>query len=554
MTFEELGLCPEILRAIAEVGYTEPTPIQEKAVPRILEGLDVIGCAQTGTGKTAAFVWPILQSLMGGKGLRALIIEPTRELAQQVEENLNDYGKYTGLAHSVVYGGVGLARQQTALKDGVDILVATPGRLLDHMDRGNLFFFDLRYLVLDEADRMTDMGFLPDLKRILKRLPGGKQTLLFSATVPPEIETLARATLWEPVEIVIGERAAPAAGVTHEIFPVRQQTKFDALRKLLETKAPDSALIFTKTKKGADELGKALRECGLPVGILHSDRTQQARELALQRFREGVHRYLVATDIAARGLDIDGITHIINYDVPLYPEDYVHRIGRTARASALGEALTLVAPDEEHRLDAIERFVKAELPRFTLEGEPLPRPARGARMEGEARPGAGRPHGRRPRGSGGRGPRRGGRAGGDRPRASVPQESGAPAEPRAEKPRTPPQQRRPAPADPAAGNAHPGHPAAEASEGAPRKRRRGRRGGRRRRKPGAAAAEGPRAETRAPAPRADAAPRTPSPRRAPPVRAERPRAARPIHQPTIEQPSRLGSFIKRLLGRKKDGV
>jgi len=470
MPFTNLGLKPEILRAIAEVGYTEPTPIQAQAVPAILGGHDLIGSAQTGTGKTAAFVWPILQVLMenpGSGGVRALVLEPTRELAQQVEHNLLDYGKYTGLRHTVLYGGVGLARQQTALKEGIDILVATPGRLLDHMDRGNLFFFDLRFLVLDEADRMTDMGFLPDLKRILKRLPAGKQTLLFSATIPPEIDLLARATLWEPVEINIGERAAPAEGVTHEVYPVRAGEKIEALRRLLVTKAPDSTLIFTKTKKGANELGEALREAGMPVGILHSDRTQQARELSLKKFKEGEYKFLVATDIAARGLDIDGITHIVNYDVPLYPEDYVHRIGRTARAKAVGEALTLVTPDEERRIRSIEKLVKQKLPRMSLDGEPLAAPSR-EEVERRSAPDA---------------PRR--RA----PGRGRPGEARRSAGPRTRRERAPQAE---AAADEAAApiaSAELPVPSANGEGGeAKKRRRRGRRGGRRRRKPEGAVA------------------------------------------------------------------
>ena len=377
MPFSHLGLAPEILRGVRAAGYGEPTPIQAQAIPPILAGRDVVGCAQTGTGKTAAFVLPILHHLrrkpaaggrrMGsGDSVRALIITPTRELAAQVETAVRDYSRFMDLRCTVVYGGVAIGPQETRLRLGVDILVATPGRLIDHMERGNVFFTRLEILVLDEADRMVDMGFAPDLSRILRKLPAGRQTLMFSATIPPELNAMARKALVEPVRIDVAPKVKTAAGIREAVYPVPRQLKTDILLELLENAQMDSVLVFARTKRGAERLARELERSGHPVAALHSNRTQSQRERALAGFRSGRYQVLVATDIASRGLDVDGISHVINYDVPQHPEDYVHRAGRTARASAIGDAFTLMAREEVDFVAAIERFTGKAIPRVIL--------------------------------------------------------------------------------------------------------------------------------------------------------------------------------------------
>lgn len=366
MHFSNLGLSQNIVRGVRAVGYNEPTPIQAQAIPVILSGRDLIGIAQTGTGKTAAFVLPILEKLKNGRGLRCLVLTPTRELAAQVETSVRDYARFMQMHYAAIYGGVSMGPQIGALRRGVDIIVATPGRLLDHMNRRNVQFSQLQILVLDEADRMLDMGFLPDIKRIISALPRKRQTLLFSATVPIEIEQLARQILVNPALVEIGRRTTPAEGVTQFLYPVPRHLKMKLLLKILQTTATTSVLIFTRTKNGADKVSRILHERGHSAAHIHGDRSQSQRSQSLHGFRTGRYKILVATDIAARGLDIEGISHVINYDTPATPEDYVHRIGRTARAQAVGDAFTLVSPEEEEIVRAIERSLKKALPRVTV--------------------------------------------------------------------------------------------------------------------------------------------------------------------------------------------
>ncbi|PYI93187.1 MAG: RNA helicase [Verrucomicrobia bacterium] len=325
------------------MGFSEPTPIQLRAFPIVLAGKDLVGTAQTGTGKTAAFALPIL-TLLGHHGkFRCLVLEPTRELAAQVETAFRDYGRFTDLRATVVHGGVGYGKQREDLKRGVDVLIATPGRLLDHLEQGTMHFRDIKILVLDEVDRMLDMGFLPDVRRIVQQISNDRQTLLFSATLPPEIERLA----------------ASAA-----------EQKFDLLMVLLERTNFDSALIFSRTKHGADRIAHKLKQGNHSVAVLHSNRTQRERIEALEGFKSGKYEVMVATDIAARGLDIAGVSHVINYDVPEHPEDYVHRIGRTGRAQNVGDAFTLMNGEELPALQAIERFIGQKIPRLKLENFP----------------------------------------------------------------------------------------------------------------------------------------------------------------------------------------
>ncbi len=373
MPFTRLGLAPEIVRGARAMGYTEPTPIQMKAIPPILEGRDVIGCAQTGTGKTAAFALPILhrfRKTVAAAGqrrpVRALILTPTRELAAQIETAVRDCARFTHLNCAVVYGGVAIGPQVTRLREGVDILIATPGRLLDHMERGNVFFTKLEVLVLDEADRMVDMGFAPDLNRILRKLPAGRQTLMFSATMPPELNAIAKRALVEPVRIDVVLTVKTAVGIRQAVYPVPQHLKTDILIELLEGLQMDSVLVFARTKRRADRLARDLERRGHPVATLHSNRSQSQRENALAGFRSGRFQVLVATDIASRGLDIEGISHVINYDVPTHPEDYVHRAGRTARASAIGDAFTFMSRDEETHVREIEKFAGKAIPRVII--------------------------------------------------------------------------------------------------------------------------------------------------------------------------------------------
>lgn len=372
MTFEELGLHPLLLKAIHDLGFQRPTPIQAQAIPPVLEGRDLIGCAQTGTGKTAAFSLPILHRFIThpqpSHAIRSLVLTPTRELCQQVMEDVKELSKHSPVTAASIFGGVGMDPQVRALKAGTPIIVATPGRLLDHMNRGYVNFKSLEVLVLDEADRMLDMGFLPDIRRILGQLPVKRQTLFFSATMPGEIQSLVNQITKDAVKVQVEVRQTAAVGITHAVYPVSQGLKNMLLRRLLTEKKDSirSVLIFCRTKHHADSLDQVLKRDGFKVGILHSDRTQSQRTQALEHFRDGYYQILVATDIAARGLDIDGISHVINFDVPNTAEDYIHRVGRTARAETVGDAFTLMSREEEHVIRAVEFSLGKPIPRVTL--------------------------------------------------------------------------------------------------------------------------------------------------------------------------------------------
>ncbi|MDR1789907.1 MAG: DEAD/DEAH box helicase [Opitutaceae bacterium] len=368
--FSRLGLSDPLAFAVSEMGYTAPTPIQEKAIPVVLSGRDVTGSAQTGTGKTAAFALPILQRLGAHGRLRCLILEPTRELAIQVEEAFQNFARHTDLAATVVYGGVGYGRQREELARGVDVLAATPGRLLDHIEQGTVSLSGIEILVLDEVDHMLDIGFLPDVRRIVGLCPKNRQTLFFTATLPPELVQLSSWALRDPVDIRIAANRAPAETVSHAFYPVVDRQKFDLLLEVLRRTDFKSVIIFTRTKMGADRIARRLLKENHSVGVIHSDRNQRERVEALEGFRSGRFEILVATDIAARGLDIAGVSHVINYNVPENPEDYVHRIGRTGRARMTGDAFTLVAEDEARDARSIERFIGAEVERKKLDGFP----------------------------------------------------------------------------------------------------------------------------------------------------------------------------------------
>ena len=369
--FTKLGLSDELAFAVQEMGYVTPTPIQVQAIPVVLKGGDVIGSAQTGTGKTAAFALPIIQRLGTHGKLRCLILEPTRELALQVEEAFQKFAKFTDLNVTIVYGGVGYGKQLEDLKRGMDILAATPGRLLDHMEQGNVSLKDVDILVLDEVDRMLDMGFLPDVKRIVQKTPATRQTLFFTATLPPEIASLAAWALRDPVKVEIGRQRSPAETVSHAFYPVVASQKFDLLQLLLEQTEFKSLLIFSRTRMGADRIAHRLQAKGHTVAVMHSDRSQRERIEALDGFKSGKFEVLVATDIAARGLDIAGVSHVVNYDVPENPEDYVHRIGRTGRAHNTGDAFTLVTEDDVRDARSIERYMGLAVERKKIEGFPL---------------------------------------------------------------------------------------------------------------------------------------------------------------------------------------
>jgi ATP-dependent RNA helicase RhlE len=369
MTFDALGLSKKLLLAVRDAGYIHPTPIQEQAIPLILRGRDVMGLAQTGTGKTAAFTLPVVDRFLEGpRRTRALVLTPTRELCVQVEESVRKYSKHAALSVVSVYGGVPLDPQEKQLRAGVDIVVATPGRLIDHLERQNVVFDDLEVLVLDEADRMLDMGFAPQINRIVADVPRYRQTLLFSATMPPEVEALARKYLRKPVVVQVGRRSSAASTVAHAVYPVPRERKSSLLAELLRAEKLDSVLVFTRTKHGADRVVRHLEREGIQATAMHADKTQPQRTKALHDFKTGKVRVLVATDIAQRGLDISGITHVINYDVPQQAEDYVHRIGRTGRAAREGDAFTFMAPDEIAMVRAIERIVGQPIPRISVPG------------------------------------------------------------------------------------------------------------------------------------------------------------------------------------------
>jgi len=368
MPFSKLGLSPQVLEGVSAAGYAEPTAIQLRAIPLVMAGRDLIGCAQTGTGKTAAFALPILSRLDRHGAARALVLEPTRELAAQVETAIRDYGRFTNLRMVVLFGGAGYGKQDQGLRQGADIVVATPGRLLDQLQRGTLRLNQIEILVLDEADRMLDMGFMPDVRRIVERCPRNRQTMLFSATIPPEIEQLVKWALRKPETVEIGQRRAPAETVTHALYPVASDQKQAILDELLKRTDFDQVLIFCRTKHGADRVARKVQQQGHAVAVLHSNRTQSEREKALSGFRDGRYEVMVATDIAARGIDVQQISHVINYDVPHHPEDYVHRIGRTGRAQSVGDAFTIMTGEDVQEVAAIERFIGQKIPRVKLEG------------------------------------------------------------------------------------------------------------------------------------------------------------------------------------------
>jgi ATP-dependent RNA helicase RhlE len=370
MSFSSFALDPSLLRGVADLGFTEPTPIQRDGIPPALEGRDVLACAMTGSGKTAAFALPILQRLLGKKRgtTKVLVLAPTRELAAQIVEHFNELARHTPIRAAAVYGGVGMAPQEKAFRSGVDVIVACPGRLLDHFQYPYARLAGLEVLVLDEADRMLDMGFLPDIRRVLKHLPPADQTLFFSATVPPPIRELSRQMLKNPVMLNIERASAPATGVEQAIYPVRQDVKSALLLELLKGNAIENAIVFTRTKHRANRLHQYLERHGISADRVHGNRSQPQRTQALADFKSGRIRVLVATDIAARGIDVEGLSHVVNFDVPNVPDDYIHRVGRTARAGATGMAFTFVSPEEMNELRAIERAVAKVLPRKTLDG------------------------------------------------------------------------------------------------------------------------------------------------------------------------------------------
>ncbi|HUP89514.1 MAG TPA: DEAD/DEAH box helicase [Longimicrobiales bacterium] len=370
--FNRFGLSADVLRAISDLEFTKPTPIQTDAIPHAMAGRDLLACASTGSGKTAAFLLPILERLRLHKtrGTRALIITPTRELAAQIVEHAKALGKHTKVKSAAVYGGVGMKPQEDAFRRGVDIIVATPGRLLDHMQYNYVDFSKLEVLVLDEADRMLDMGFLPDVRRILKTLPAAtsRQTLFFSATMPPQIAELSREMLNKPASINIERKSAPAKGITQALYPVPQKLKADLLVALLKAGEIGNVIVFTRTKHRANRLFEKLERSGISATRMHGNRSQSQRTDALAGFKSGKYQVLVATDIVARGIDVEALDHVVNFDPPASPDDYIHRVGRTARAEATGDAFTFYAPEEKPQIRAIERVIGRSIPQRTLKG------------------------------------------------------------------------------------------------------------------------------------------------------------------------------------------
>jgi ATP-dependent RNA helicase RhlE len=400
MPFSKLHIDATLQRAVKELGFLRPTPIQEQAIPPAVEGRDILASASTGSGKTAAFVLPILHRLASKPrgATRALILTPTRELAAQIHQHLEELAVHSPVTGAAVFGGVGMGAQEHALRSGTDVIVATPGRLLDHMSHPYARLGGLEILVLDEADRMLDMGFLPDIRRILRAIPHRRQTLLFSATIPAAIASLSRELMRDPVVIHLERKAAPAAGIRQAAYPVPQNLKADLLAELLKRDLVADAIVFTRTKHRANRLAQNLERRGVPTGRIHGNRSQSQRTAALSGFKAGRHRILVATDIVSRGIDVEALGHVINFDVPVDPDSYIHRVGRTARAELQGDAFTFVAPDEEGDLRAIEKVLGARLPRVTLpefdyaarRDERLERPLRGGHGGHQAaRPSAG---------------------------------------------------------------------------------------------------------------------------------------------------------------------
>ncbi len=370
--FAALGLCPQIVRAVAEMGYVTPTPIQEQAIPMVLMGRDVMGCAQTGTGKTAGFVLPMMEILQGSRARarmpRSLILEPTRELALQVAENFVQYGKYLKLTHALLIGGESMGDQKDVLNRGVDVLIATPGRLIDMFERGGMMLSDSKILVIDEADRMLDMGFIPDVERIVAMLPKIRQTLFFSATVAPEIRKLSEMFLSNPKEITVSKSASVATTITAGLALVAEIDKREALRRLIRSEDVQNALIFCNRKRDVDILHKSLVKHGFKAGALHGDLAQSVRFATLEKFKAGELQLLVCSDVAARGIDIDGLSHVFNFDVPHRAEDYVHRSGRTGRAGKEGRAYTLASPGDKLAVAAIEKLTGFPIPRLVVPG------------------------------------------------------------------------------------------------------------------------------------------------------------------------------------------
>lgn len=409
ITFDQLGLIEPILKALQHEGYTHPTPIQSQSIPHLLEGRDLLGCAQTGTGKTAAFAIPMIQRMYtsgggtargGCRPIRALILTPTRELAIQIDESYKAYGRHTDLRTTVIFGGVGQKPQTDALRRGIDILVATPGRLLDLMNQGFINLKELEYFVLDEADRMLDMGFIHDVKKVIAAIPRQRQTLFFSATMPPEVQRLSSTLLTNPVKVEVTPASSTAETVQQEVFFVDKANKAKLLVHLLETRDIKEALVFSRTKHGADKLVKVIEKAGIRAEAIHGNKAQNARQRALKNFKERKTRVLVATDIAARGIDIDSLSHVVNFDIPNVPETYVHRIGRTGRAGASGIALSLCDVDERVFLRDITKLIARQIP--VVEEHPFPasgnagKPLPPAPPRGKGRQGGGR-------GSGGQG-------------------------------------------------------------------------------------------------------------------------------------------------------
>ena len=408
VAFTDLGLSDAVLKALAAEGYVHPTPIQQKAIPEVLRGRDLLGCAQTGTGKTAAFALPMIERLMASKTPRdarrprALVLSPTRELSAQIADSFATYGRGTPLKYAVIFGGVGQGPQISLLSRGLDVLVATPGRLLDLMNQGAAFLDKVEILVLDEADRMLDMGFLPDVKRILQKLPKQRQTLFFSATMPGDIERLSREILVDPVRVDVAPVSSTAERIDQSVYMVETSEKRRVLEKVLRDPSMDRAIVFTRTKHGANRLVKELERGEIVAEAIHGNKSQGARQRALDNFRSGRLKVLIATDIAARGIDVDGISHVVNYDLPNIPESYVHRIGRTARAGRDGIAISLCSREERGYLRDIERLTRTPIRKLdTPEPSAEDLRARAARTESEPRA----PHNDRPRAPGNRGPR-----------------------------------------------------------------------------------------------------------------------------------------------------
>jgi len=393
MDFSELGLSSDLLRAISDAGYLNPTPIQQQSIPHVTAGRDVLGCAQTGTGKTASFALPMIDKLTAGRARarmpRSLVLEPTRELATQVEASFELYGKYHRLTTALLIGGESFADQERKLDRGVDVLIATPGRMLDLFERGKILLSDVRILVIDEADRMLDMGFIPDVERIVGLLPKSRQTLFFSATMPPEIRKLANAFLKTPAEVSVAPPASPAETVAQSLAVIAPEDKREALRRLIRSEDVKNALIFCNRKKDVDILYKSLTKHGFDAAALHGDMSQPKRTETLERFKRSEIRLLVCSDVAARGLDIQGLSHVFNFDVPYHAEDYVHRIGRTGRAGRDGRSFTLAAPEDGKSVAAIQKLIARDIPAIAIPGIPA------EELDFESKPRGRRPAGKR---------------------------------------------------------------------------------------------------------------------------------------------------------------